>query len=221
MSNLVFIETIGLLAQKNRVDSQVLPSLTIAQGILESGWGKSGLTINANNLFGMKVNSSWTGKVYETETKECYNGEFTTVTACFKAYDDWEQSVADHSSLFSANRYANVVGETDYKKVCYAVKEAGYATDPDYPAKLIGIIEQYQLYTYDVQQETEEEMRIQTVDDCPDWAKDTIQEMVDQKELAGNGEGLDLSLDMIRTFVIVKNMLGNVGVSPQTPPTFL
>ena len=146
-----FIERVGALAAADMQKSGVLASLTIAQAILESGWGKSGLTVKANALFGIKAGTSWKGRVYSTKTQECYDGvNFTTVTALFRAYDSWEESVEDHSALLTgAARYKAVVGERDYKTACRAIKAAGYATDPKYPDKLIQIIESYGLTAYD------------------------------------------------------------------------
>ena len=91
-----FIERVGALAAADMKKSGVLASLTIAQAILESGWGKSGLTVKANALFGIKAGKSWKGKVYSAQTQECYDGAtFTTITALFRAYDSWAESVAD------------------------------------------------------------------------------------------------------------------------------
>ena len=130
---------------------RLFASLTIAQAILESGWGKSGLTVKANALFGIKAGKSWKGKVYSAQTQECYDGAtFTTITALFRAYDSWAESVADHSALLtSAARYKAVIGERDYKAACRAIKAAGYATDPQYADKLIQIVENYSLTAYD------------------------------------------------------------------------
>ena len=146
-----FIKRVGALAAADMRASGVLASLTIAQAILESGWGKSGLTVKANALFGIKAGRSWKGKVYSAKTQECYDGvTFTTVTALFRAYDSWAESVADHSALLTgAARYKAVIGERDYKTACRAIKAAGYATDPKYPDKLIQIIESYGLTAYD------------------------------------------------------------------------
>lgn len=146
-----FIERVGALAAADMKQSGVLASLTIAQAILESGWGKSGLTVKANALFGIKAGKSWKGKVYSAQTKECYDGvTFTTITALFRAYDSWAESVADHSALLTgAARYKAVIGERDYKTACRAIKAAGYATDPQYADKLIQIIESYGLTAYD------------------------------------------------------------------------
>lgn len=148
MTNTEFITRVARIA---RGDARVLPSLTIAQAILESGWGRSGLTVRANALFGIKATKSWKGKVYSANTKECYNGiDFVDEVAVFRAYDSWEDSVADHTKFLCDNkRYKAVIGETDYKKACKAIKAAGYATDPGYAEKLIQLIEKYKLYEYD------------------------------------------------------------------------
>jgi len=146
-----FIEKVGSLASNDMHTSGVLASLTIAQAILESGWGNSALAVNANALFGIKATTAWKGKVYSKETQECYDGvSFTTIEALFRAYDSWEESINDHSDFLVANsRYAAVIGETDYKTACTAIKAAGYATDPDYANKLVNLIEQYDLTAYD------------------------------------------------------------------------
>lgn len=146
-----FIERVGKLAAADMQKSGVLASLTIAQAILESGWGKSGLTVKANALFGIKAGSSWKGRVYSAKTQECYDGAtYTTITALFRAYDSWAESVADHSALLTgAARYKTVIGERDYKTACRAIKAAGYATDPQYADKLIQLIESYKLTAYD------------------------------------------------------------------------
>lgn len=146
-----FIERVGALAVADMKKSGVLASLTIAQAILESGWGKSGLTVKANALFGIKAGTSWKGKVYSAQTQECFDGAtFTTITALFRAYESWAESVADHSALLTgAARYKAVIGERDYKTACRAIHAAGYATDPQYADKLIQIIESYSLTAYD------------------------------------------------------------------------
>lgn len=152
MTNSDFLAFVGNLAKSDMEKTKVLASLTIAQGILESGWGKSTLALYANNLFGMKATTSWMGRIYNAETKESFDGtSLVSTTANFKAYDNWEESIADHSTLFvNSSRYKKVVGELDYKIACQEVKNAGYATDPDYPNKLIALIEQYKLYDYDI-----------------------------------------------------------------------
>ena len=153
-----FLAMVGPLAQADMQKSGILASLTIAQAILESGWGTSELATKANALFGIKADARWSGRAYSKDTKECYDGvTYTTITALFRAYDSWAESVADHSAFLLANkRYAAVVGERDYKVACKAIKAAGYATDPGYPQKLIGLIEKYGLTVYDGKAEQED-----------------------------------------------------------------
>jgi flagellum-specific peptidoglycan hydrolase FlgJ len=144
-----FIETVGTLARTQK--SSILPSVTVAQAILESGWGKSGLTVKANALFGIKAGTGWTGRVYSCKTQECYDGvNFTSETGCFRAYDNWAESISDHASfLCGLQRYSKVIGEKSYRTVCNALQTAGYATDPQYAEKLIRLIETYKLTEYD------------------------------------------------------------------------
>ena len=146
-----FINKLAPMAVADYKVSGVLPSLTIAQAILESGWGESELAVKANNLFGIKADSRWTGKVYNTQTKEYYNNSNTpaTINANFRSYDSWEGGVKDHSEFLQADRYNKVVGAKDYKVACEEVYKAGYATDPNYTSKLIKLIEDYNLYKYD------------------------------------------------------------------------
>lgn len=158
-----FIKKVGAVASADMKKSGVLASLTVAQAILESAWGKSELATGGNALFGIKATKSWKGKVYCKDTKECYDGVnlVDVKNAAFRAYDSWEESVEDHSAFLKANkRYKEVIGETDYKKACEAIKAAGYATDPDYVEKLVKLIEDYELTEFDgaaVNQETEKE----------------------------------------------------------------
>lgn len=120
-------------------------SITLAQGILESGSGKSELTRRANNHFGIKCHE-WQGqKVYHDDDR---------AQECFRKYDNAKYSFRDHS-LFLAERkrYAGLfdLSIEDYKGWAKGLRAAGYATDRAYPAKLISIIERYQLYRYDAE----------------------------------------------------------------------
>ena len=146
-----FINKLAPLAVADYKISKVLPSLTIAQSILESGWGESELAVKANNLFGIKADARWSGKVYSTETKEYYDSSNTptTITTNFRAYDNWEGGIKDHSEFLQADRYSKVINAKDYKTACEEGYKAGYATDPNYTSKLIKLIEDYKLYEYD------------------------------------------------------------------------
>lgn len=154
-----FISKVGPLAQADAKTSKVLASLTIAQAILESNNGNSTLTTQGNALFGIKA-TNWRGKVWTGKTVEYYNPKTpTTITAGFRAYNNWQESIADHSKLLtSASRYSKVVGETDYKKACNAIAAAGYATDPKYASKLIQLIEANNLTRFDKVTEDDPEL---------------------------------------------------------------
>lgn len=151
MTNSEFIEKIGALAREDMKKSKILASLTIAQAILESGWGKSALSQPPNyNLFGIK--GDYNGAFCTFPTSEYLNGRWCTVNANFRKYPSWAESLADHSALFNRwDRYANLRGNYNYRDVCNKVREDGYATDPSYSAKLINIIEQYNLTRFDTE----------------------------------------------------------------------
>jgi len=146
-----FIKKLAPGAQKVFKKYNVLASLVIAQGCLESGFGTSGLSQQANNLFGIK--GTYNGKyVLMWTSEQDKKGNVTRVQAKFRKYPSYSESLADLGSLYTRlSRYKAVVGETNYKKACQAVKDAGYATDINYPSKLISIIEKYNLTKYDDQ----------------------------------------------------------------------
>lgn len=151
-----FIEKIKLGAISGWKTHEILPSLTIAQAILESASGTSELATRANAIFGIKAHTDpkWP-KTYEKDTQEWVNGKLVTVKAKFKAYNSWDESIRDRLKYLVTRNisgkyiYADVVGEKDYKKAAQKIYKAGYATDPQYPFKLIKIIEQYNLQKYD------------------------------------------------------------------------
>ncbi len=133
----------------------VLPSITAAQAILESGWGSSELAkAPNNNLFGIKDSEDWNGEIVTVLTQEYVNGGYITVNAAFRKYTSWNDSVVDHAKFFTStewrkNNYRKVVNETDYRIAAQELKNAGYATDPGYAGKLISLIEAYKLYEWD------------------------------------------------------------------------
>jgi flagellum-specific peptidoglycan hydrolase FlgJ len=144
-----FISRIAPLAMDEMRRSGILASLIIAQAALESAWGTSGLTKQANNLFGMKGIGPAGSITLPTKEWDSERGWYT-INASFRKYGTWRQSIEDHTNLFlRLPRYANLIGETDYKAAAKKVHADGYATDPDYPAKLVGIIEEYLLHQYD------------------------------------------------------------------------
>lgn len=133
---------------KDMQDTGILASLTAAQAFIESNKGNSGLTQRCNNLFGIKGKYNGQGELFWTT--EYYNGVKTRVQAYFRKYPSWQESIADHSSLFNRlSRYANLRGETDYVKACTNVRLDGYATSPTYTTTLINTIRKYGLDAWD------------------------------------------------------------------------
>ncbi|HXD91604.1 MAG TPA: glucosaminidase domain-containing protein [Bacteroidia bacterium] len=119
-------------------------SITLAQGMLESGNGNSALSVYANNHFGIKCHKDWTGPSYILDDDE--------KNECFRKYQDVLDSYSDHSQfLRNRDRYAFLfeLAKTDYKGWARGLKEAGYATHPKYAEQLIDLIEQYKLYELD------------------------------------------------------------------------
>lgn len=151
MTNSEFIEKIGALAREDMRKSKILASLTIAQAILESNWGRSALAQAPNyNLFGIK--GDYNGAYCTFPTSEYINGKWCTVNANFRKYPSWAESLANHSALFNRwDRYSNLRENYNYRDVCNKVREDGYATDPSYSVKLINIIEQYNLTRFDTE----------------------------------------------------------------------
>ena len=164
------VAKIGELCQADSSNSGILASISAAQFILESGYGKSELAQGANNCCGMKKSlsgntwsgSTWDGKsVYTKKTKEEYTpGVLTEITADFRKYPKVEDSIADHSAYLlgamngSKKRYEGLAGCTDYKKAAQLIKDGGYATSSTYVEKLCSIIERWNLTQYDVKAES-------------------------------------------------------------------
>lgn len=159
------IKKVGALFTADQKKSGILASVSLAQFILESGYGKSELAQNANNLFGMKCNlsgntwsgSTWDGKSKYTKKTQEQNkdGSMETITADFRKYSCIEDSIADHSAYLlgamngSKARYDGLKGCTDYKKAVQIIKDGGYATSLTYVEKLCSIIEKWKLAEYD------------------------------------------------------------------------
>ena len=147
-----FILKLVPIAQDNYNDYGIFPSVTIAQAIHESAWGKSDLSVKANNLFGVKADSSWKGQTIDLLTQDHINGSNITVMAKWRKYDSFEDSVKDHGKFLKENpRYeqSGVFKAKDYKEQAYAIRMAGYATDPQYASLICNIIESYSLNIYD------------------------------------------------------------------------
>jgi flagellum-specific peptidoglycan hydrolase FlgJ len=139
-----YIDTFAEIAQLEMKAYGIPASITLAQGILESGFGRGELTLKTNNHFGIKCHTGWEGPYALHDDDEA--GE------CFRKYNHPMYSFRDHSLfLTTRSRYASLFSlqKDDYKGWAYGLKEAGYATDRKYPHKLISFIERYKLYDYD------------------------------------------------------------------------
>ncbi|WP_059053702.1 glycoside hydrolase family 73 protein [Paenibacillus senegalimassiliensis] len=141
-----FVAALAPAATANAAKSGIPASLILAQAILESNWGTSKLSVEAKNLFGMK-GSGPLGSIL-LPTTEYRNGQPVRVNASFRKYRNWAESLADHTILLSAKRYAAVVNKSG-PEAARAVAAAGYATDPLYANKLIRLMSDYQLTRYD------------------------------------------------------------------------
>jgi len=134
------------IAMSNMRNFGIPASIILAQGILESGSGQSNLAMNANNHFGIKCYTDWKGETaYQDDD---------AAQECFRKYKNPEESYQDHADILSKrSRYASLfkLQKGDYKAWAKGLKAAGYATDPNYPEKLINYIERYQLDQYDNQ----------------------------------------------------------------------
>lgn len=143
---LAYIEKYKAIAKDNMVKTGIPASITLGQAILESGAGTGPLSMQANNHFGIKCHKEWTGpSIRYTDDEE---------NECFRKYDEPSGSFRDHSYfLTSRPRYASLfqLEKSDYAAWAKGLKAAGYATDPKYPDKLIGLIERYQLGKYDAE----------------------------------------------------------------------
>ena len=130
---------------KNSMKTHGIPaSIILAQGILESGAGKGKLAQSANNHFGIKCHTGWTG--------DSVKHDDDAEQECFRKYTQPSESYKDHSLfLTSRSRYATLfkLDKGDYQSWARGLKAAGYATDVKYPDKLIGLIERFELYKYD------------------------------------------------------------------------
>ena len=138
-----YIDNYSKIAMLEMRKSKIPASITLAQGILESGSGNGRLAIKANNHFGIKCHN-WNGeKIYHDDDES---------QECFRKYKKAESSYKDHSEfLVGRKRYSKLflLKLTDYKGWAKGLRAAGYATDPRYPQKLISLIERYKLYNFD------------------------------------------------------------------------
>lgn len=152
-----FIQNLVPSSQKAYQLYQVLPSISLAQAILESDWGESGLSQNYYNLYGVKAGAAEPS--VQLETSEFIDGKWIMIMAPFRVYNSWAESVEAHAKLltygvdWNPKLYEPVLKAKNYKEAAHALQKAGYATDPTYAQKIIQVIETYHLAQYDQLQE--------------------------------------------------------------------
>ncbi len=154
-AKIAFINEIYPAALENYKSYGILPSITMAQAILESGWGESELAVEHNNIFGIKADSRWDGAVATMTTKENYDD---VIEANFRKYDSILQSIEDHGEFLHENERYRANGLFDgneYKSQAQALENAGYSTAKDengdkiYADKLTNVIQKYNLMIFD------------------------------------------------------------------------
>ncbi len=160
------VDLMGPIFTAEQEKSHILASVSMAQFILESGYGRSGLSQNAYNLFGVKhflskdhwLGERWGGySTYTVETQEYIDGKYVTITADFRKYPNIEKSIEDHTYLLlnakngDHYRYRAAQYETDYRKAFQIIKDGGYATAPDYVDYLCRLVEQWDLTRFDLE----------------------------------------------------------------------
>ena len=149
-----YIQKYSSIAQEEMRKYGIPASITLAQGILESGSGKSKLATEANNHFGIKCHDTWNGATMYLDDD--------APNECFRKYKSVEQSFEDHSLFLKKPRYQELFGLeiTDYKGWAQGLKKCGYATSPAYAKSLIDLIEKYDLTQFDTEQKPNEHSAI-------------------------------------------------------------
>jgi LysM repeat protein len=196
MTSLEYIDHFKTIAIQEMNLYGIPASITLAQGLFESGSGNGELARVANNHFGIKCNNGWAGKSYYKDD-DSHND-------CFRVYDRAEDSFRDHSEFLKLPRYARLfqLDKNDYTGWANGLKAAGYATNPNYPQLLINIIKKYNLDQYDspetvVQKEKREDRVLPEIEQNAITAlKDSVAAMNNPPVSTGN------SVD--KTYTVVK-----------------
>lgn len=201
------VKKVGPLFTADQKKNGILASVSLAQFILESGYGKTDLAQNANNCFGMKTTlsgntwsgSTWDGKSKYTKiTKECYDGvNYVDVKADFRKYPSIAESIGDHSAYLlgamngSKKRYEGLKNCKDYRKAITIIKNGGYATDPKYIDKICNLIKRWNLTKYDSNTvvPTEKYYRVRKTWTNPESQKGAFESLTNAKKCADEYPG--------------------------------
>lgn len=143
----IFIDEIAAEAKNLQKQTHLFASITIAQAILESDWGRSALAVEAKNLFGIKGAFNDQSSIMPTD--EFIDGERITIDDSFKKYTTIQESMVDHMEFLKGGSYGAIKTSKNYQEAAVALQNGGYATDPAYAEKLIQLIDEFKLYTYD------------------------------------------------------------------------
>lgn len=156
-------EYLNWIAPRIVLDSlkrNLLPSPRIAQACFEPTYGTSVLAVNAHNLFGVKDNDQWNGPTYNKTTGEYYNSKYTEITADFRSYSTWEESIFDQGDYLvnrwisknhpEIKRFADLIGNRDYKDCARILKEKSYGTSIDYDQRVVDYVDKHNLTQYDL-----------------------------------------------------------------------
>jgi LysM repeat protein len=194
-----YIQLYGELAVKNMKNKGIPASITLAQGMLESDNGNSPLAKKANNHFGIKCHSSWTGKTYYQDDD--------AKNECFRKYKDVYDSFQDHADfLKNSKRYAALfeLDITDYKGWAYGLSKAGYATNPKYPQLLIKIIDDNKLYEFDVKSVASKDSLIAQNNTGDEKDKKNRKHLADADNYTVNPFGRKVELNNRVKYIVVK-----------------
>lgn len=145
-----FIAMLAPAARASAKATGIPASFTLAQAALESGWGTSKTAANARNLFNIKADASWHGPWWAMASTEHVGTKDVLQAARWRMYPDWQACLDDRAQFFKSNpRYAACFKAAGGEAWARAVAAAGYATDPDYAAKLIATMRSHNLQQYD------------------------------------------------------------------------
>lgn len=145
-----FIVLLSAGAQEADKRTGVPASISIAQAALESAWGESELAKSGKNLFGIKADSRWRGEILTLDTKEFMRGQWVVVAAKWRKYESWQASIDDHATFLKQNpRYLPCFQCLSADAFVRALAKAGYATDPAYVDKVLGLMKQHNLISLD------------------------------------------------------------------------
>ncbi len=206
MSQEKFIEKIGNAAVKYYNTYMILPSLTVAQAILESGWGKSDLAKKCHNYFGMKWVKGCGCKYKSYKTSEQReDGTYYTITAKFRKYSSLSRGIKGYYEFLQYPRYKALRGVTDYVRACELIKECGWATSLSYTKLLISLIEQYDLTRFDqtvLKKQTEAKKKTKVK-----WTPRIGDKVEVSGKIYGNGDGSGGSLKKSREKMYIVDLV--------------